>query len=399
MRIPSNKMVIILCCLIFLVFGLFNGSTGPLLSELSQQSNSSLSAVGGVLTFLFFGAFIGMLTAGPLTERCGQKIVMIVSLVLLAVGIAGFSLVRNLPLMFAFFFMAGLGQGGMEVSSNLVVSNAAVKNNTSTLNLLHFFFGLGSFAGPALVSLVISLNTPGRLVFWVAAVMFALLAVVFSLFYANQPVTKFAPADQPRPGGFQLYRSPLLWSIGVLLLAYVGIEIGVGSWSTTYMGVAASLSVEKAALVTSGYWGLLTLGRLTGVLVSRKLKHLQLLGVSITGALLGGVAFFAATGNLSPAIAAILLIGFCFGQIYPTTIAVVTHLFTKDQGKAVGIISAMASLGGLTIPWLAGLLLEKQGAKPFTLFTAAVIAVMLLAYFLSLRIRKHKNTSVTNGES
>ncbi len=388
MKSTSAKVIISLSCLIFLVFGLFNGSTGPLLGELAQQTGSSLAAVGGVLTFLFLGAFIGMLAAGPLTDRFGQKLVMIVSLVLLAVGIAGFSLVRSLPIMFALFLVAGLGQGGMEVSANLVVSKAALKNNTSTLNLLHFFFGLGSFAGPALVSLLLSIKTPGRLVFWVTAGLFAVLAGVFYFFYTNQSAGKNPDQPETPASSMRLFQSPLLWSIGVLLLAYVGIEIGVGSWSTAFMGSSSGLPVEKAALVTSAYWGLLTLGRLTGVLVSRKLKHLQLLGYSIAGALLGGVAFFVATGSLSPAIAAILLIGFCFGPIYPTTIAVVTHLFPKDQGKAVGTISAMASLGGLTLPWLAGLLLEQQGSKAFTLFTAAVIATMLLAYLLSLRLRK-----------
>ena len=391
MKPTSAKVIIGLSCLIFLVFGLFNGSTGPLLGELAEQTHSSLAAVGGVLTFLFLGAFIGMLAAGPLTERYGQKIVMIVSLILLAVGIGGFSLARSLPLMLGLFLVAGLGQGGMEVSANLVVSKAAAKNNTAILNLLHFFFGLGSFAGPALVSLVLSVKTPGRLVFWVTAGLFALLAVIFYTFYTNQTAGKNLEQTETSGGVMRLFRSPLLWSVGVLLLAYVGIEIGVGSWSTAFMGSSSGLPVEKAALVTSAYWGLLTLGRLTGVLVSRKLTHLQLLGYSIAGALLGGVAFFVATGSLSPAIAAILLIGFCFGPIYPTTIAVVTHLFTKDQGKAVGIISAMASLGGLTLPWLAGLLLEKQGAKAFTLFTALVIAAMLLAYLLMLRLKKRQN--------
>jgi fucose permease len=63
--------------------------------------------------------------------------------------------------MFVLAFIAGLGQGGVDMAANLVVTDAAPKNTTSALNLLHFFFGLGAFIGPALVGVAIVRQAPG----------------------------------------------------------------------------------------------------------------------------------------------------------------------------------------------------------------------------------------------
>jgi MFS family permease len=85
------KLVLILACAIFLVFGLFQASIGPILAELSAQSGSSLAVIGGVLTFLFIGSLIAQISAGPLIDRYGQKIILAVSLFTISLSITGFT--------------------------------------------------------------------------------------------------------------------------------------------------------------------------------------------------------------------------------------------------------------------------------------------------------------------
>ncbi|MDO8970152.1 MAG: hypothetical protein Q7U74_05645, partial [Saprospiraceae bacterium] len=187
-----------------------------------------------------------------------------------------------------------------------------------------------------------------------------------------------------------VYRSPLLWITGILLLTYVGIEFGLGNWSTTFMGISANMPIEKAALVTSGYWGFLTLGRLLAALLSKKLTTLQLLGYAVIGSLVGGIAFIVFTGTVIPIIAAILVIGFCFGTIYPTTIAVAANAFGKNQGKAVGLVSAFGSIGGLALPWVGGVMLVNGGVGSFNGFVIGVLSLQVVAYLLVVLFhRKH----------
>ncbi|MRS04407.1 MFS transporter, partial [bacterium] len=360
MKKASPKFIVAMTCLVFLVFGLFNGSIGPIVKDLSNQTNSTLGAIGGVLTFLFMGALISMFVAGPLTDKVGKKIVMVISLIFLSTGIIGLCSTHSLPLMFFFFFFTGLGQGGMEVSGNLVVADAFPENNTGIMNLLHFFYGFGAFSGPAIISLAISNDISGKVVLWVAAGLFAILAVLFVILYTNKPKSTSPHLAENKTLSTSVYRSPLLWLTGGMLLTYVGVEFGLGSWSTTFMEMSAQLPIQQGALVTSAYWGFITLGRLAGLVLSRKYNSLQLLGLASIGALIGGVALVIFTGTTTAAIGIIMFIGFCFGTVYPSTIAFTSDTFIHDQGKAVGLVSTFGSIGGLTLPWLAGLILVQQ---------------------------------------
>jgi fucose permease len=389
MKKVSPKIIVALTCLVFLVFGLFNGSIGPIVKELSNQTNSTLGAIGGVLTFLFMGALISMFVAGPLSDRVGKKVVMVISLFFLSAGIIGLCNARSLPLMFFFFFFTGLGQGGMEVSGNLVVADAFPKNNTGILNLLHFFYGFGAFSGPALISLALSNNISGKVVLWFAAGVFAILAMVFIFLYSNNPKIENSLHHENSARSTRVYRSPLLWLTGFMLLTYVGVEFGLGSWSTTFMEISTRLPIQQGALVTSAYWGFITLGRLAGLVLSRKLKSLQLLGLSVLGSLIGGIALIFFTGTISASIAVIMFIGFCFGTVYPSTIAFTSDVFINNQGKAVGLVSAFGSIGGLTLPWMAGLILEKQAPLIFVIFETAVMIIML-SLFLGMRFYADK---------
>jgi fucose permease len=387
-------IVVAMTCMVFLVFGLFNGSIGTVVKELSTQTNSTLSAIGGVLTFLFLGALISMFLAGPLSDKLGKKYVMVISLLLLSAGLIGLCGARSLFLMYFFFFVTGLGQGGMEVSGNLVVADAHPQNNTGILNLLHFFYGVGAFSGPAIVSLALTNNLSGKVVLWAAAGIFAVLAILFAIIYTNHKHQNTSSLPNQTIKATNVYRSSLLWIVGALLLSYVGVEFGLGSWSTTFMGASASLPIQQGALVTSAYWGLLTLGRLAGLLLSRKLKTLQLLGFAIFGALTGGLALILFTGTTTAAIASIMFIGFCFGTIYPSTIAFTSDVFVKNQGKAVGLVSTFGSIGGTLLPWAAGLFLTKISPRAFSFFEFGIL-IMLSMLFLVTRKFSRRHAAMT----
>jgi len=379
-----------LACATFLVCGLWNGAIGPLLAELAARSASPLSAVGGVITFLFLGALIAQLIAGTIIDTLGIKGVLVVSVVLISIGIAGFTFARSLFWIFFFFFIAGLGQGSQNLAVNLVVSNAFHEKNTTYLNLLHFFFGLGAFSGPAFVSLAISLKASPFTVHWITGALYALLALLYLMLYRNKKPVRTTSIQAQAGVKTSLYRSPLLWVLGLFLLVYVASEYGLGSWSTSFMGVAAGMSVKDGALITSAYWGIFTLGRLSGTFLSRKMTILKQLALCVFTALACGIAFALLVDKTIPVIAAMLGIGLCLGPIFPTLMAFTAKAFPADQGKAVGLVSAMSSVGGLSLPLLDGYFVEQNNAQGYTLFNLGLLVAVALFLVLSTRLtRKH----------
>jgi fucose permease len=398
------RIILALACSIYVIFGLFNAGIGPVLEELALRTGSTLTAAGSVLTFLFLGALTAQIVAGPLTDRFGQKVILVISLVLMAGGLVGFTTSRALPLTLAMVFITGLGQGGVDLGANLIVSDAYPRNNTPMLNLLHFFFGAGAFIGPVMVSLALRQAGSGLIVHWIAAGLFLVLAAaILRLVPRRSAAAENEIPQASAKSRRSVYLSPTLWVSGVFLLVYVGMEYAAGSWITTFMQKSVSMLIENGALVTSVFWGSLTLGRLAGAGASRKLTKYQLLGVAlaitaagVTGLLLSHAFRQEGSGVILPTILFIAIIGFSLGTVYPTTVALLIEIFPKDQGKAVALLTAMGSIGGLAIPWLAGLALEKVSTLAYISLLAACVLLMLGLLFAFWKGRRISAAAESN---
>jgi FHS family glucose/mannose:H+ symporter-like MFS transporter len=385
----SPKIILPLACTIFLIFGLFQASIGPILGELSEKNGSSLAAIGGVLTFLFLGSLIAQIVSGPLIDHFGQKSILIISLFTISLSIIGFTKTHNLPWVFFMFLFAGLGQGGIDMGANLVVADAFPKNNTSFLNLMHFFFGIGAFIGPALVGFAIAKTGSGFIIQRIAAGIFFSLAfaTIFLLRNTLQKKANDDPLREEKSEGIKVYLSPLLWMLSCLMLIYIGIEYGLGSWISRYKNITTNMASQNGALVNSAYWGALALGRLAGVVLSRKLSHIQLLLLSIGSSLVGGIGLVISHNLIIPTIIFLIWISFSYGTVIPTTVAFASTAFPKHKGKAVSVLAAMGSIGGITLPWFAGSLLGKSASLGYTWFITFSIFLLLIILFFINRIK------------
>jgi fucose permease len=383
MKSASPKIILVLAYLTYLFFGAFTGGIGPVLGELSQQTSSTLAAIGGVLTFLFLGSLVAQLVAGPLIDRFGQKPVMVVSLFILAGGILAFTSASVLTLMFLLALFTGLGQGGVDMGANLVVTDAAPRNSTSALNLLHFFFGAGAFVGPALVGVAIAAAGSGLIVHRGVALLFLLLALAMIMLLRSRSGAQAAAPRGPKPvsSTVNVYFSPLLWLLGGLILIYVGVEFGIGSWISSYMHLTVSMSAQYGAWVTSAYWASLAIGRLAGAAASHRLARLRLLAIALAASLLGAVGLFFTRGLVVPTVLCLVWISFSYGTVYPTTVAVAADAYPGNQGKAVSVLVAMGNIGGLTLPWFAGLLLDSSVRLAYLWFVALSILALLALLF------------------
>jgi fucose permease len=161
------------------------------------------------------------------------------------------------------------------------------------------------------------------------------------------------------------------------VLLYVGVENGVASWTTVYLERTTALDQAIAALATSGFWLALTAGRVAAAFAGAWLAAERMLLLTLTGALAGGALLAASTGSAALTIAAVLLLGFCFGPVFPTALAIATAAFRRAPGTAASVVVAMGSAGGTLLPWLQGVLLERAGPAASVLLVAAGTLAML----------------------
>jgi fucose permease len=394
MNTTPLRMILVLSCLIFLALGVITAALGPVLPELAAQAGTDLTGIGAIFTGIFFGALLSQLVSGPMIDRIGQRAVLAGGVVLLACGTLALTWSRTLSFTLALAFVAGLGHGAVDMGANLWIATAYNNRSVSALNLLNFFFGVGAFAGPTLASLSLTWLDTGLPSLWISAgLLFILLPFLFLVKSGRSQTagSKFPPDE---PTGW-IYRAPLLWGMGAIVLLYVGTETGMGGWTTTYVEQTLRVSIESAALVTAGFWLALTAGRMTSAALGLRITPRRLLAASLAGAVIGGIILVLGLGNLALTIAGVLLIGFCFGPVYPTMVAVTTATFPSGPGKAVSITAASGSVGGMAMPWLQGVLLNRAGPAFSSVFTlVGEMAMLLFAAGILYRMRRTQQTSV-----
>lgn len=384
----KSRYPLIISCCIFIFFGVITAGLGPILPELAENTQSNLEAVGGIFTALFLGALVSQVVAGLLADRTGPKNVLVIALLVLALGTVGFTLARSLWAMLIITFLTGLGHGSVDLSVNVLVSRTYTEKNAAVMNLLHFFFGVGAFGGPALISLSLSLAGSGLVVLWAAAV-----GLVIMAFLATKVQTPYTKAKQEKTQSANVYGSLTLWLMGLVMLIYVGIENGLGGWSTTYTNQTTGLSLEKSALVSSGYWGALTIGRLAAALIGSRIAARTLLFGSFILSLAAGLVFALSTGYLIPTVASILLISFFGGAVYPTMMSLIITTFHHAPGKAASIGAAMGSVGGMLIPLAQGYLQEQVSPSASAWYVTAGLLLMLIVMVIS-NFRQRKKIPV-----
>ncbi|MBL7502668.1 MFS transporter [Frankia sp. CN7] len=413
----------------FVVFGLLSGAGGVLFPAQIDDYQVDKATIG-LTFFTSAGGYVAAsVLSGPSVARFGGRLVVLVAG--LGLGAAGLATAAR-PLFAAFVLVQALG--GYAVGTLESVMNAYLAtqpNATSLLNRLHAFFGVGALLGPLLATWLLTLGGWQVVVLVLTIAGFGPMAVAVAGYpdRADDPLLVHAGSEAPgtavsgtamsdtampgaaMPGaavsgagasgtelaagttaagtaasreglGSVLRTRPVL--LGALLLAaYVGLEISVGTWGFSYLVEHHALSDPIAGYAISGYWLGLTAGRfLIGPVTARlRLTEPGLLWGSLAGTAAACALAWAALASAGLTIAAFVLLGFFLGPIFPTMIALTPRLTTaRLVATAIGVINAGALLGGAVLPWLAGTLLQEAGPQTLLPFAFALGAVQLVVW-------------------
>jgi fucose permease len=372
----TGRRLLFITCVAFAALGCFNASVGPLLPEFAARTGSPLAAVGAIFAAISLGGTFTKLVCGPIGDRVGQRVVLIAGLFILILGLAGVVASNSLPLLLACGAVAGIGLNAVDFGGNLLVATAFGQRNTTALNFLHLCFGLGSVLGPAAVGLGLRTGSTGRTA--VVLPMVVAIALLPACLALRMPRSDHSSPSQA--AGTSLYRTPLLWIFAAFLGVFTGVQLGMGGWASTYLTVTAGMPAASAALVTSGYWLALSVGRLIATLLGTRFSPYAILTVDVAGGCLTSFAMLVVMGDQRLTIGAFLLMGLSFGSVYPTVVGLLTATFHSAPGKAASVIMTAGSLASMTMPPLQGVLLTSlsPASTPWFAITCCLLMAILL---------------------
>lgn len=331
--------------------------------EMRERLHVDVMKQGEMSSLLIAGIWLSTVVVGPLIDRFGNKVVLSVSSFLVALAFLGFSSANSFPMALAAALLLGFGGGGLNTSTNVVVSELYHDKRGTMLNILGIFFG----AGAVMVPLLAARMSPN------AAILFAAsFAGIIGLAYLVLP---FPAATEGH--SFSLREAVKVVTYpGVLLFSFLlffqsGNEQVMNTFTSTWVGpLGAGASAKVATGVLIGYQLGMAIGRIIASQLLNYVSKQKMVMASAVGSVIGTGVLFVSQSVAGMAVG-VVITGLSFAAIYPTVLAIAGDRFQRFAGTVFGAIFSIALVGGFIAPSAVGFVGSKA-----TLHMGTVVPVI-----------------------
>jgi FHS family Na+ dependent glucose MFS transporter 1 len=377
--------------LLFICLGMDLAIVGPALPALAKQTGSSLAAIGMIFFLSAGGGTLGTLLGGWIFDWLPGRLVLGVTQ-LVSAGLL--FLVPSIPwfgLLMAMYVVKGISIGLVNTGANTFLLWTHGKQASPYINALHFFFGLGSFLSPLLFGLLIGAGGKYSDAFLLLGFFDLLVGIiVLASLSVPAPQPKQPPQGAAEKTGW--YLAPIVLSAAFFLFFYVGAELTFGGWVYTYAISLHLADAVRAAYLTSIFWLAFTVGRLISIPAALRFSPRQIIPIA-----LAGCAAFLGLLILVPASAAVLWIaaagaGFFMAPLWPSGYTLAGQSI-RLTARVSGLILLGDSIGGMVLPGLMGVLMERAGAAAMTPVVFGSLAATFLAFLAILWFGKKVQAS------
>jgi len=362
-------------------YGVVVFTFGPCLTAMAETFQVRLGQLGLIFTLYSVGLLPSILLNGYLSEVMGRRLILLTVILVMGFGCALFALVSgagsppSFVLALAVMVLIGVGGGGIEALTNILIADDNQAAPAFALNVSHAFFAIGAVVGPLGVSLLLRGGLPWRLLFYGAAGLFG--ALVLLLLPQRLPAASGEPF--PAREALRLLRSRLVWVLLAMLGLYVGAEAGSSAWISPLLEKVLGAPRETAGLSVSLFWGMMIVGRLAISPVSTRLRPQPLLFGSALASALG--VFGVAASRTAPACLIWTgVTGLSMSGIFALVLTDAAQHFREHLGAAFGVIIAGVGLGALTVPAIMGWVAEAAGLRAAMFVPAGLMVVVAASY-------------------
>jgi fucose permease len=386
MKPSSNRALFVCACLCLLTFGIVLTTLGSVLPSVMERFGIDKASAGALLMLLTFGILVGALIFGPVVDRRGYKSIVLGAIALIIVGLEGVAFASSIGWLRVAVFLIGFGGGIINGGANALVSDISGEERGPRLNFLGVFFGIGAMGVPFVIALLTNRFSHAALIGGVGALVVVPLAVVST---ATFPPPKQAQGFPLADAG-RLLRDPVMLLMGVMLFLESGVEITVGGWTSTFVTEELGVAERSALILLSLYWAGMMLARLAIGTVLSRVPPFRILYTCLTIAL-AGAALLLTTRSVGLAALGVFSLGVGFAAMFPTVLGFVGTRFAALSGTAFSAAITMALIGGMLLPYSAGVLGERFGMRGSFLIVPA--ALVMLGVLLGILARALRATS------
>ena len=381
----KNQVAFTAACAGMFLFGITLITLGSVATDLKLKFQLNGVAAGTLFSILPFGILTGSLIFGPVGDRYGYKLLLILACTGMFAGFEGIAYSHSLDLLKMGIYIFGVSGGIINGATNAVVSDISVEHKGANLSLLGVFFGLGALGMP----LVLGILSKRISSFYIVAIVgWITLAVAF--FYA---FASFPPAKQKKGVGSIKARSLFKWLL--LLIAFFlffqsSFEAIINNWATTYLTTKGVMSDTNALYALSLHIVGMVVMRLLAGSVMRKIPEVKVMWVCLI-LLAIGVLLMQIGNSKAIIITGLIFSGAGLAGGFPLMLGITGKYFADFSGTAFSFVFTVALIGNMLINYLMGIIVDNYGVHHLTTVAYFEIGFMtLFFYFIIQRLRTTK---------
>jgi MFS family permease len=381
----SRNLLLVAACLAITMFGITCVAIGTINEYLTKSFEVDKIFIGLLASLFATGALIGSVSFGPIVDRFGYKIMLIISLVLLFVGFEVIGRTSNLNVIRATIFLFGLGGGIINGGTSALVSDLNPDKKGACLSILGVFWGVGALSFPLITSVLLK-----------SGMDYSAILILIGLFVLI-PIAMFAllkcpPAKNSEGIPYRKYvemiKNPAIQLIAFFLFFQSGFETLATTWTPKYFLEIYVLDTQTAILSLTVMSISLTLAR---VLLGYVLKKVENWKVVMAGlfVVVSGFLLMRFGGSFTVGLMGIALVGAGASATVPVMLGYVGAMYPEISGAAFSLVLFIALTGNAILNAIGGVVFETYKIGSFIAFMIGISVVMfVILSFIIGKLRK-----------
>jgi len=373
----------------FIALGLPDALLGSSWSMVRMELGTSLGTLGIMTFIVYLMSILATYNAPRLLKHLETKKIVLFSIMFTGISLVVMSRVDYFYQLLFFAIPLGMGAGAIDVSLNHYL---AVNYKAKHMNYLHSFYGVGVTLGPTIMSYTLSQNS-WRLGYVIVG---SILLGISLIMLFSFPLWKFESKEEREDQHNHITLKEILKTKGavesiLIFLFYVHFESLGGVWVASYFFIERGVSYATAALFTTSFYLMFTIGRLLSGLLSIKIKPNMLIKIGEAMMLVAGVLMLIEFDALWIYFIVVGILGLGAAPIYPNMMFMNSENFEKRKlSKIMSLQMAIGYMGfGLLTP-LAGMVFDLTTISIYPFFMIGVSAILI---YITYRFNKKMKVS------
>lgn len=369
----NKKILFWAACAGLFLFGVCMIVLGSVAADLRDKLQLNELAFGTLFSILPLGIIGGSFIFGPIADRYGYKMLLVISSLCLFAGFEGLAFTGSAAMLKLFILLIGIGGGAINGATNALVSDISEKEKSANISLLGVFYGLGALGMPLILGIL-----KGRINFELIVAGVGIITFLAGLFFL---FINFPPPKQERGVPFtkslRLVKDKVLLTIALFLCFQSGFEGIINNWTTTYLVHSLGIEQSSALYALSSFVAGIVIMRLLIGSIFRTFSSKKLLVMAFI-LILAGLLLLKSATSFNVAIAGFVLLGAGLSGGFPIMLGFVGNLYSDMSGTAFSLVFFIALIGNTLINLLMGFIAQKYGIDHLITFALAETVIMIL---------------------